>query len=323
MVFGEKPANLGARINTAAEELFPHIYQDSILYYASKGLLGLGGLDIYRVNLSDPEAKPQNVGEPLNSSFDDFGLIRNGDEGYFSSNRKGGKGKDDIYYYKLTPSYIIDIKAVDTETHQIISKANIHLQNLTKAQSEKLKISSDSSRIFQTLENINYLAKATHPSYFANELSIHVGQGLKADTLFFEIAMKRIVINRPIVLQNIYYNFDRFGIRNDASPVLDSLIQVLVDNPDIKIELSSHTDARGRKSYNERLSQRRADFAVKYMVERGINKNRLTAKGYGETMPANECVDGVWCNPDKHQNNRRTQFKVTESVEGLNVIYKD
>lgn len=317
------PVNLGAKVNTPAEEMFPFIYQDSILYYASKGLLGLGGLDIYKVNLNDPMAKPVNMGAPMNSPFDDFGLIREGSTGYFSSNRKGGKGKDDIYFYRITPSYIIAVKAVDKETGVRILSANIEMLNSRDQELVELNWNPDSTMVFRTLENNSYAATAKHPSYYANQIAVKIGENLNVDTLFFEIPMERIVINRPIVLQNIYYNFDRAGIRNDASPVLDSLIQVLVDNPDIKIELSAHTDARGGKRYNERLSQRRADSAIKYMMARGIAAERLTAKGYGETMPVNECVDGVWCHPDRHQKNRRTEFKVTESGEALEIIYKD
>jgi len=131
------------------------------------------------------------------------------------------------------------------------------------------------------------------------------------DTSFVTLTIEQIVINKPIRLDNIYYDYNKADIRPDAAIELDKLVKIMVDNPQIKIELSSHTDCRGSDTYNAKLSQRRAESAVKYIISTGIAANRITAKGYGESKLLNECDDGVKCTEEQHQFNRRTEFKVT------------
>ncbi|MEP4533656.1 MAG: OmpA family protein [Cyclobacteriaceae bacterium] len=317
------PQNMGLKINTEVEEMFPFIFQDTVLYFASKGHLGLGGLDIYSINLNDKNAEPENMGQPLNSEFDDFGLIRSGNVGYYSSNRPGGKGNDDIYrftYTEIIPKYVVVIKAVDAETGEIISNANISiLDNITKDTViyEKLP---DSTAHYITLENMSYHAVAHHHEHFTNSISFEVGESLEEDTLFYEIPLERIEIGKAIELENIYYDLNKSDIRPDAAIELDKLVTILVENPDIKIELSSHTDSRGSDSYNQRLSQRRAESAVGYIIEQGIAAERITAKGYGETKLVNQCSNGVQCSKEEHQRNRRTEFAVTENASNVEVI---
>lgn len=317
------PKNMGLRINTLAEEMFPFIYQDTILYFASKGHLGLGGLDLYRINLNDPDALPENMGRPLNSQFDDFGLVMKGNQGYFSSNRPGGKGNDDIYrftYTEIIPSYIVVVKAVNQETGEFIPDAMISItDSLTSEliQTEKL---ADSTEFYKSLENISYASIARHPEYFSNTLDFTIGEDLPEDTLYFEIPLEKIEIGKAIELENIYYDLDKSDIRSDAAIELNKLVTILLDNPGIKIELSSHTDSRGSDRYNQRLSQRRAESAVEYIISQGIEDERITAKGYGETKLVNECRNGVKCSDEEHQRNRRTEFSVTENLSGVEVI---
>lgn len=313
-----RPVNMGATINTSADELFPFIFQDSILYFASKGHLGLGGLDIYRVNLKTPNSKPENMGQPLNSQFDDFGLIQRGNIGYFSSNRPGGKGEDDIYKFTYTeiipeiPSYIVAIEAVNSETGDRIPDARVDIEDTVE---HELIVAQnvEGVRYFKTLENMHYSAHARHHGYFSNEINFEIGADLEVDTLSFKIPLEEIIIGKAIELENIYYDVNKAEIRDDAAIELNKLVKILVDNPEIKIELSSHTDSRGSDLYNMNLSQRRADSAVAYIISKGIDSNRITAKGYGETKLVNQCSNGVKCSLDEHQKNRRTEFSVTEA----------
>ncbi len=312
-----KPMNMGATINTSADELFPFILQDSILYFASKGHLGLGGLDIYRVNLNNPN-EPDNMGQPLNSQYDDFGLIQKGNVGYFSSNRPGGKGDDDIYRFTYTeivpiiPTYIVAVKAVNAETLALVPDAKMAIEDTILREFVTVE-NIGGIRYYETFENKFYYAHARHPEYFSNEIKFEIGSDLDVDTLYFDIPIEKIVIGKAIELENIYYDVNKADIREDAAIELDKLVKILVDNPDIKIELSSHTDSRGSDSYNMSLSQRRADSAVGYIISKGIDSNRITAKGYGETKLVNQCSNGVKCTSDEHQQNRRTEFSVTET----------
>jgi outer membrane protein OmpA-like peptidoglycan-associated protein len=317
------PENLGLKVNTQAEEMFPFIFQDSILYFASKGLLGIGGLDIYRINLNDPNATPENMGGPLNSEHDDFGLVRRGNSGYFSSNRPGGKGNDDIYrfiYTEIIPSYIVAIRAVNGETKEIINNATITITDVSSGEfitTQKLK---DSTQYYKTLENISYAASAHHHEYFSGHLKFAVGANLDVDTLFYEIPLEKIEIGKAIELENIYYDLDKSDIRTDAAIELNKLVQLLLDNPGIIIELSSHTDSRGSDRYNQKLSQRRAESAVAYIISQGIPAEQITAKGYGEAKLVNQCSNGMKCSDEEHQKNRRTEFSVTENASDVEII---
>lgn len=165
--------------------------------------------------------------------------------------------------------------------------------------------------------NKTYTVKAQRENHFSQTAMVSTECTTKSDTIWVEVVLERIVINKAIVLKNIYYDFDKWNIRPDAAIELDKLVNILKENPEIIIELGSHTDSRGSKQYNETLSQRRAESAVAYIISMGIEAERITAKGYGESVPVNECVDGVNCSEEAHQMNRRTEFKVTGYRHGL------
>ncbi len=321
LVEGEwaKPINMGDVINTETDELFPFIYQDSILYFASKGHLGLGALDIYRINLNNPNDTPDNMGSPLNSKYDDFGLIQKGNVGYFSSNRPGGKGGDDIYRFTYTqiippiPSYIVSVKAIDSETLEHIPGSIVFVEDLYNPDTVVYEENIGDIYYFETLENQSYYARGVKSDYFANEISFEIGEDLGVDTLFYEIPLEKIVVGKAIELENIYYDVNKSDIRPDAAIELDKLLKILKDNPEISIELSSHTDSRGSDPYNQKLSQRRAESAVAYIVSKGIDAERIAARGYGEERLVNRCSNGVNCSKDEHQVNRRTEFAVTDT----------
>jgi outer membrane protein OmpA-like peptidoglycan-associated protein len=162
-----------------------------------------------------------------------------------------------------------------------------------------------------------------NPDFFAQSQQITTQCETMNDTVFVQFVFERIVIDKPIVIENIYYDFDKWNIRPDAAVELDKIVALLVENPQIIIELGSHTDSRGSKKYNENLSQKRAESAVQYIISNGIAKDRITAKGYGEYQLVNNCADGIKCSDEEHQMNRRTEFKVTGFSKNQPVIYSN
>ncbi|MEI7846205.1 MAG: OmpA family protein, partial [Chloroflexota bacterium] len=247
--------NLGATVNTPGKEMFPFIAANGDLYFSSDGLPGFGGLDLFVTRKGEKGwGVPRNLGQPINSSFDDFSIaISSAENGLFSSNRPGGKGSDDIYgFYKIVPEPVIPAPPP-----------------------------------IATL----YTGIPTPPAK-------------RTDTL---------VPDKPYRLENIFYDFDKWNIRDDAKPALDNLVSLMKKFP-ISVELSSHTDCRGSETYNLELSQKRAESAVRYIISQGIAPNRITAKGYGKSRPANSCncLPGSGCTEAEHQFNRRTEFMVTK-----------
>ena len=155
------------------------------------------------------------------------------------------------------------------------------------------------------------MVHGTSPDFFSKALEITTKCETMNDTVFVQLHFERIVLDKTIVIENIYYDYDKWNIRPDAAIELDKIVTLLIDNPQIIIELGSHTDSRGARKYNETLSQKRAESAVQYIIDNGIDKSRITAKGYGEDKLVNNCADGVRCSEEEHQLNRRTEFKVT------------
>jgi peptidoglycan-associated lipoprotein len=321
-----RPVNLGAPINTPGNESFPHVAPDGTLYIASDGHPGLGGLDLFRIK-GDSVI---NLGAPLNTVGDDFAVFYiDKDRGYFSSNRAGGMGGDDIYgFEKRQPklvNFFVDGRVVERndKTNATTAMGNIRV-TLQNAQGQKVgeTVSSAGGAFSFKLDTASvYSVLAEREGYFAARQSV-VTQGktppqdqltkpLTEIRLTTTLTLTKIVKNKAIVVENIFYDFDKANIRPDAAIELDKLVQTLVDNPKITIELSSHTDSRGVDIYNQDLSQRRAQSAVDYIISKGIDKNRITAKGYGESRPVvrNAKTEA------EHQRNRRTEFKVTRIDE--------
>nr|WP_121270617.1 OmpA family protein [Pedobacter schmidteae] len=237
-------------VNSAGNERSPFMTETNEFYFSTDGRTGMGSLDIFRLyKKAFGQNQIENLGFPVNSPQDDFAFNIDANTGisYFSSNRFGGKGGDDIY--SLEPK-ITDkpIALVKEQTDPVVAKKSI----------------PDSPN-----EN-----------------------------------------NKPIRLENIYYDFNKWNIRADAAVELEKLVQIMKDNSKIWIELGSHTDSRGNDAYNFTLSQKRAESAVKYIISRGIDKARIEARGYGETLLLNHCPNGVKCTEKEHQLNRRTEFKI-------------
>ena len=317
------PKNCGNKINTAGKEAFPTIDKEGTLYFSSDGLPGMGGLDIFSSTGSmDNWSEPVNLKYPINSSKDDFFIYftETGKSGYFSSNRDGGKGSDDIYYFSPTPPAPIPTTLViagiikEKDENGLITAlkdANVKVENKTTTSTVSLVSNFEGKFYTKAYCNDPYEITALKDGYFTKSQSVVSKCVTMHDTVFVELVLDKIVINKPIVMKNIYYDFDKWNIRPDAANELDKLVNILLMNPKIVIELGSHTDSRGSTEYNQVLSQKRAESAVAYIISKGINAGRISAKGYGKSVPVNKCVDGVSCTEEEYQLNRRTEFKVT------------
>ena len=310
------PKNAGNIINTGGKELFPYIANDGTLYFASDGLPGMGGLDLFSAKGSkDNWTSPENLKYPFNSPKDDFTFCFTGDgSGYLASNRDGGKGDDDIYRFSPAPPTTLVLSVITKE--KLDNNATAILNGVN------LQITSDSGALTVTPRdnghflaqagcNTEYKVKGTKNGYFTSEKTVKTSCTTRHDTVSVELLFEKIVINKAIVLNNIYYDYDKWDIRPDAATELDKLVKIMVENPEINIELGSHTDSRGKDKYNQDLSQKRAESAVNYIISKGVDALRIKAKGYGESVPVNKCVNGVECTEEEFQMNRRTEFKVT------------
>jgi outer membrane protein OmpA-like peptidoglycan-associated protein/tetratricopeptide (TPR) repeat protein len=427
------PVNLGPRINTEGNEIFPTYHISGKLYFSSNGQLGLGGLDIYYTQDDDGVFGPIiNMGAPLNSSADDFSVSLNDEEtfGYFSSDRTGGVGDDDIYAFKLN---IVDVEifVFDENTGAAIPNANVFdacsefayktdangkvtIQMPTK---ECCKFSASMEAYTDNMEEVCTKDKVSGETMFAkiplsqplefnlagvvmnkktglpvegalvtlaNDCDVEYATATTdaAGNYFFELETKccfRVKAEKegyladviktdictrgknisekftqdleltpyvedptdpsfifaggnsnnangesfvdeissvPFVLEHVYYDFNKAYIREDAEEPLTELITIMTENPTIIVEIGSHTDARGSDRYNQQLSEARAKSVVEYLISSGIEKERLTYVGYGETDPTNDCVNEVRCSEDDHQRNRRTEFRVVGTVDG-------
>ena len=307
-----KPENLGPVVNTPGNEMFPFIHEDGSLYFSSDAHNSMGGLDVFITYFTGDEwAQPENLNYPINSTGDDFAFSINRDNrtGFVSSSRADIDG---IYKFKKhDPTFRLFGVARKKGTDIPVEGVTVEITN--KESHEVISKTSDAEGKFQlALEpESEYLLLCTKEGCFTRTDQI-VTKGLKySEDFFADFEVEEIVIGKPIVLENIYYDFDKCDIREDAALELNKLVQLLNDNPEIDIEMGSHTDSRGPVRYNELLSSRRALSAVRYLISQGIDPDRLTWKGYGKSQLVNECDGSINCSEEKHQENRRTEFKVT------------
>ena len=320
------PENLGAPINTSGNENFPAVDKDGVFYFASDGHPGLGKLDIYKVT----DNKVVNLGTEINSTSDDFGIYPlTAESGLFSSEREGGKGSDDIYFFRKNQpklvNFFVDVKVLEQLEGNAGTKPMNNIRvTLQDAQGKRIEdeMTNPAGNLSFALDTAStYSIIAERPGYFAARQAIttvgktpaqaSLTKPLTDIRLAATLTLSKIVKNKPIVVENIYYDLDKADIRPDAALELDKLVQTLVDNPKITIELSSHTDVRGKDAYNLDLSDRRAKSAVAYIISKGIEPTRVTAKGYGET----QLIVKNATTEEQHQRNRRTEFKVTRIAE--------
>lgn len=317
-----KPLNLGATVNTSGNEMFPYMHSDGTLYFSSEAHNNLGGLDVFMTTFDGTKwLQVENLNYPLNSPSDDFAYVVKNDNktGYLSSNRSGN---DKMYEVtKHDPTFILSGFVKDRSKKTGIDSAYLEINNLTTGQ--KYLVYTQTGGIYKTKLNpgSKYLIKAGKAMYFPVSESKTVStEGKKVSENFTaSFELEQMIIEKPIVLQNIYYDLDKWTIRTDAATELDKLVEVLKENPKIHIELSSHTDSRAGDQYNLVLSDKRAKAAVEYLISKGIEARRLKAKGYGENAILNKCKNNVVCSEEEHQLNRRTEFKVIKATTSVSV----
>jgi len=393
-----KPVNLGANINTEGREMFPFVDKKGVLYFSSDGLPGVAGLDIFAAK-QDKNGKllVVNLGEPLNSKYDDFGFIMNADslKGYFTSNRPGGVGDDDIYSFAVA-AVDLPVLSLRDDNRQILPGSKIYLlsekgEAITSAVSDqngktdfaikpgtKYKLSAENGTLiadaqdvtvtgqlfgfeqnqeillkqgflFLTIEvldketgliipnalvdisegaydhasledengivrmkmnnSTDYTFYATAEEYFGNTVK-YSSKDKSPGKYSLTMDLEKLSTGKQIALEDLFYDLNKYNIRPDAAIVLDKLAKILVENPEVRIEIGSHTDSRGTAESNMILSQRRSESVMAYLVKKGIAPSRLVAKGYGESQLINKCADGVICAEEEHQENRRTVIEI-------------
>ena len=320
------PENLGNIINTAGRESFPYISKDNVLYYSSDGIPGLGGLDIFAVkfNADGSTSKPVNIGMPGNSADDDFCFVFNSDSkiGFLTSNRPGGKGKDDIYSFHEDKPLLFscqkNIKGIvkDAKTKAIIANAKVILSDKVMKEVSTDQSKTDGTFTFEKVNcnDSHYYLRGEKEKYETAEVNVTVGKDEVVYEIFLnprEVAIKKgMDLAKVFEIKEIKFDYNKANIRPDAAVELTKIVEVMREYPKMKIDIRSHTDSRGADSYNLKLSDRRAKATLEWIVKQGIDKKRLKAKGYGETRLVNGCSNGVPCTEEEHQENRRSEFIV-------------
>ena len=322
------PINLGPSINTEGRETFPFISQDNDLYFATDGRPGLGGLDIYVTPLAENGdfTSIQNVGAPINSSTDDFGFLINSSTrtGFFTSNRAGGKGYDDIYKFtesrKLVCKQLLNGQITDADSNEILPDAKVTLYDSKYVAINEARADKQGFYSFEVSCGSKYYVRAEKDTYETNEANIAIAVTSGESTLPVALSKKLKIVGvgsdlaKSLDIPIIYFDLDKSFIRKDAAFELEKVLVVLKENPTMKIDIRSHTDSRQTEKYNNALSNRRAKSTRDWLIINGISADRLTAKGYGETQLINNCSDGVKCSEVEHQQNRRSEFIIV-SIE--------
>ncbi|WP_246035907.1 OmpA family protein [Winogradskyella algicola] len=331
-----KPENLGPSINTEGQESFPFMDTSGNLFFSSTGFPGLGGLDVFKSEELDQKVEGgsnrnfpiQNVGEPVNSSADDFGYYENlvTKRVYFSSNREGGKGSDDIYTFEVPECEQLVFGTVqDKKTDELIPNATVILFDSEGKEIERKTVGEDAAFEFELDCEMEYLIRGEKETYISDEKRFTTPK--KKQELQLQLLLEKDVqeinpcddLAKILDIPIIYFDFDKSNIRYDAEIELQKVLAVLNKYPTMNIDIRSHTDCRGLADYNERLSDRRAKSTRQYLIDNGIAAERLTAKGYGESQLVNDCgcepTNASSCSEEEHQLNRRSEFIIT-SING-------
>ena len=330
--------NLGAPINTPGDEMFPTFRPNGDLYFSSNGHPGMGGLDIFIARTSENRCTIEHPGFPLNSQGDDFGMTFEGlhNQGFFCSNRGDGRGFDHIYSF-YNPDIIQTVKGwVYEQDGYELPAAQVYMVG-NDGTNIRLSVRGDGSFTQEIKPNVDYVLLATCKGFLNHQEQLRVSPVKESEEYTLQFPLYDI--SAPVLIENIFYDFDKATLRPESSAALDSLVDLLNENAHITIELSAHTDYKGSDQYNERLSQQRAESVVRYLIEHGIASDRLTPKGYGESKPktikrkvaerypflkagdklTEEFIASL---PEEQQEtcnqlNRRTEFRVLQTTYGM------
>ena len=331
--------NLGPTVNTPGNEMFPTFRRNGELYFSSDGWPGMGGLDIFKaVQETDSTWNITNMQSPVNSFADDFGMTFEGDytKGFFSSNRNDGRGRDHIYSFEL-PETVHNLTGwVYEKDGYELPEALVYIIG-NEGTNQKMNVKNDGSFTFRLTPGASYVILGTSKGYmnFKQEITADSTEQDRSYVLQFPLSP----INRPVLIDNILFDFDKATLRPESEASLNQLVTLLNDNPNVTIELGAHCDYKGNDGYNERLSQRRAESVVAYLISHGIEEERLTARGYGENVPktisgklseqyvflaeGQELTEDFITTLDEEQQeicnqlNRRTEFRVLRTTYGL------
>ena len=334
------PVNLGSEINTPEDEISP-FYMNGTLYYSSNGHPGMGGYDIYYSEWNGSAWEvPTNMGFNYNSSFDDMFLRfdQTGTRGNLVSNRpdknktklKGNESCCDDIYNVYIKELIIDLATLVEDNEGPLKGSTIELYDLTLGSYPDSKTNMKGNDFNFSLEaDRTYKAYISKEGYYPDSIEFNTNGILDDYTVSKTVVLKKkpveepemetVTINQAIRLNNIYYDFDKWDILPASEADLETLLDLMFQYPDMKIELSAHTDARGKAGYNKKLSQRRANSAKTWLVNEGVDANRIVAVGYGETVILNQCTEGVLCEEEEHRVNRRTEFKIIEGPTSIQI----
>lgn len=317
------PVNFGTKINTQERESFPYISDKNNLYFSSDGHTGLGGLDVFVISLdaNGQYQKVTNLKSPTNTNQDDFGFIINEEKqiAYVSSNREGMEGSisDDIYLIRENCNILIRGIVSDAKTEEPLSGAQVYLLDDNNAVVSQTVTAVDGSYIFDGMADCgaHYAVRATNDEkeYEPSEEIVMTPVGSQT----VDVNLKLMPPDCPVddlgcrlALQPIYFDFDKHHIRSDAEVELAKILQAMKEYPQLTIHIESHTDSRGNDNYNSILSERRAQSTMQWLIDKGIDSGRLSAKGYGESQLINRCANGIDCSKEEHQLNRRSVFVI-------------
>lgn len=352
-----KPYNMGNNINSKYRESFPYV-DKNILYFSSDKEGSEGGLDVYYVQIDEPDSKPINLGQPINSKFDDFCFVidRENKKGFFSSNRPGGKGSDDIYFFKQETDFVdckqvVEGQILDSKSLEPIAGAIVAIYSHENILISTFPVKENGDYKFELACRGNYRVQASHfeynnsskdinftPQIFTQRINLLLDPNEKAKpeiVLDEKVKEKEVEIveenpikeentevrniGLPTIIRNgrevldlpiIYFELDSYYLTKEAERIVNEAIGLMKLYPNISIEFASHTDSRASDSYNLHLSDLRAKEVLEFMLKRGISRSRIVGRGYGESKPVNNCVDGVKCSEQEHLQNRRAEFVI-------------
>ena len=311
--------NLGPEINTEGREGYAFVAKDSTLYFSSDGFLNLGLLDIFKSNIiKDENAKAENLGAPYNSGYDDFAFSIDSETnvGYFSSNRLDGNGSDDIYGFNIFECKQI-IKGItrDSKTLLPLAMTNVQLIDESGKIIEEVTSNELGEYSFEVDCNNKYTILGSKPDYKDDIRKVETTDEHEKEHEV-DLLLIPLISNNEIVINPIFFNFDKWDIRPDAAYELENIVAVMREHPNMVIKIESHTDSRGTNKYNMKLSDRRAKSTRDYLFSRDIAQERIeSAIGYGESQLVNECSNGVKCSEEAHQENRRSKFIILSDEE--------